>query len=537
MNEAHEQPTDTVDTTPDATEYDYVVVGSGIGGLFTAALLAQRGAKVCVLERHYLVGGYAHSFFVQKYWFCAGLHYVFNCLPHEDGGIFLRELGLDKDFAFSPMEEASFDRLVFPSLTYHVKAGIDRNVQELSGLFPGTRPKLVKYYKLLQRLYEEAFQVPVTLPLGLFVRRFWALRHLLWYRGHTTQRFYDDLKIPQELQDVLSGQCGNIGIPPSQSSLVAHALNVMAYDQGAAFPSTSYHDLVRKVEGRLKRAPGCRIRLGVDVTGIEQTHGKVTGVRTADGRTFRAKHVLYNGDPQLLPGLLGEYRLPKRFKAKLKYEYSPGSFTCYMGLKDVDLAAHGFGDWNIWHYPTHDMNEVYRRQLEDGNLDDPFLAITTPTLHGTPGKRIAPPGKHQMVICTWASYKKAKALRLESDEAYYAYKDRVTNAILDSVERKYLPGLRGKIDVIQVGSPTTNEHYVAAPEGNSYGANMTPKHVNLGKIGFKTPLPNLHLINATTGMPGLGGAFRGALNLYADLTGDRRILKEMTRKRPVRRVP
>ena len=40
--------------------YDTIVIGSGIGGLTTAAFLAREGKKVLVLERHYTAGGFTH---------------------------------------------------------------------------------------------------------------------------------------------------------------------------------------------------------------------------------------------------------------------------------------------------------------------------------------------------------------------------------------------------------------------------------------------------------------------------------------------
>ena len=53
--------------------YDYAIVGSGLGGLLTGALLASAGARVGIIEKHYHPGGYAHSFKRGRYWFCAGL--------------------------------------------------------------------------------------------------------------------------------------------------------------------------------------------------------------------------------------------------------------------------------------------------------------------------------------------------------------------------------------------------------------------------------------------------------------------------------
>lgn len=53
-------------------EVDFVVIGSGIGGLSSAALLKYYGYSVVVLESHYLPGGVAHTFEREGFKFDAG---------------------------------------------------------------------------------------------------------------------------------------------------------------------------------------------------------------------------------------------------------------------------------------------------------------------------------------------------------------------------------------------------------------------------------------------------------------------------------
>src|SRR5258706_12940842 len=57
-------------------KYDSIIIGSGLGGLTTAVLLAKRGKKVLVLEKHYVVGGFTHTFKRKNFVWDVGVHYV-----------------------------------------------------------------------------------------------------------------------------------------------------------------------------------------------------------------------------------------------------------------------------------------------------------------------------------------------------------------------------------------------------------------------------------------------------------------------------
>src|ERR1017187_7475696 len=60
-----------------AEQWDAIVIGSGIGGLTAVVLLgAHAGKRVLVLERHYVAGGFTHTFHRPGYRWDVGLHYI-----------------------------------------------------------------------------------------------------------------------------------------------------------------------------------------------------------------------------------------------------------------------------------------------------------------------------------------------------------------------------------------------------------------------------------------------------------------------------
>ena len=56
--------------------FDAIIIGSGIGGLCTAALLGLKGKRVLVLEKHFKIGGWTHTFRRENYEWDVGIHYI-----------------------------------------------------------------------------------------------------------------------------------------------------------------------------------------------------------------------------------------------------------------------------------------------------------------------------------------------------------------------------------------------------------------------------------------------------------------------------
>ncbi len=497
--------------------FDYVVIGAGIGGLVTAALLAHQGLRVCLLERHSKAGGYGHSFSRRGYTFCAELHYLWNCGLDQEFGRLVRFLGLEDRIRFEQLDPDGFDRLRFPSFRYDFVNGLQRNVHRLAANFPQHACGIRHYFEILAAINKELYDLPLTLSRRTLLRHPWKFRHVLQYRNWTTEMLFERLGFSLPLRSILAGQSGDLGLPPSQASLLIQAGITCGYDAGAYVPATDYTDLFDSLVGFIRGQNGCDIRFNQRVTALDVRGERVMSASTRTGRTYHADRFLFNGDPKQLRHLVPS-PLPAAYDRRLDYPYSASSFTVYLGLRNLQLERYGFGNWNVWHYQHDDINRCYAEQLDQRRLDNPMLFMSTPTLHHKHA-RIAPPGCHQLVICTPCNY--AHFLRLRQRGLFFYQREKawVTERILDQIERRYVPGLRRHLDLVIAGTPLTNERFVMAPEGNAYGARLTPRHVNLGKLDYRTPFHNLWLVGATAGAPSFAGGTHFARLLAERLAG------------------
>ena len=100
--------------------YDSIVIGSGMGGLTAAALLARKGWRVLLLEKEKQVGGYVVSFKRGGFTFDATGAFVGGC---QEGGEFyhiLKEIGAQEEIEFIPIHHI---RNMYPGFEVHLHQG------------------------------------------------------------------------------------------------------------------------------------------------------------------------------------------------------------------------------------------------------------------------------------------------------------------------------------------------------------------------------------------------------------------------------
>jgi len=500
------------------TQFDDLIIGSGMAGLTVAALLANAGRRVLVLEAHDTPGGYAHTFKMGAYRFCAQVHYIFGCGEGEPIHRLLTRLGLEREIRFHRLDPEGYDHVIVNGDRHRIPTGLSKFRDRLIWRYPDAERPLRQYFKLVRTLRDQLDLMPTRLGLVDLASAPLKFPHLIRYRTWTLQRLFDELGMPAVLQGVLAGQSGDYLLPPERVSLLLHVALVTAYDRGAYYPVEHFSSLIDGVVRSIESHPGCAVLLNTAVKHIETDGARALAVITEDGRRFAARRFVSNADPAMTLGLVRGLQTPSRRSKRLDYEYSSSVFTLYLGVRNIDLRDHGFGDYNVWHYPHHDLNSIYRRQGEHNDLSDPWLFLSTPTLHSdAPG--LAPPGHQILEVATSCSYEYFAQLKKSDPKAYTRSKVAIRDRILEVLQERYVPGLRNNLAMKVAGTPTTNERYVRAPRGNSYGSALTPRNM-FPRVPARTPVSNLWQVNATAGYPSIGGTVGAALRLYEELEDD-----------------
>ena len=537
-------------TDPIPASADVVVVGAGIGGLVAAALLARRGRRVLVVDRHVVAGGNATVFRRGPWEFDVGLHYVGGGAPGEFWPRLLEAAGA-APVTFEPLDPDGYDVFDFPGFRFRVPVGIERFRERLAGAFPGERRGIDRWARLLGQL-RGALRTWHDLPsLGLSLLRAPLLAR---HSGATLGGFLDTCTRDPLLRAVLAGQNLGYALPPSRASLLVGAGIAVHYLDGAWYPRGGGQVLADRLAGAIT-AHGGLVALRTTAVRIDARTGSVRGVelQAANGTKsyVSAPVVVANADLRQVMGELVDAGVPRGAFARVSRlaregEMAPALGVLYLGLKPAAaptpaapstpgpgrVAGHpGPPDAraNLWIHPEVDVEPAYAEAAAGRFQPAPPAFVTIASLKDPSNARLAPPGHLNVQLMTVAPSQPAawgvtaqqqRDGSYRREPAYLEAKQRFAGLLLDTAARAW-PDVRGRVAWCEVASPLTHSRYTRSTGGTSYGLAATPRQMLAGRAPLRSGLPGLLLCGASgrSGHGLWGAAMSGLLAAGALVPG------------------
>ncbi|MBN9419707.1 MAG: NAD(P)/FAD-dependent oxidoreductase [Candidatus Eremiobacteraeota bacterium] len=470
--------------------YDVLLIGSGLASLTAAALLAESGRKVCLLEACEVAGGSVDSLPM-------GVS-VWGCAPGEKFHSFLKKLDLQDEILFDPLESDGYDHVILPDRRrVKIPYGFDQLADNIEAAYPGQGPAVRRFTAILDRLTREVAQLPHKMGWWQALTQGYKFTTLLRYHRATLQQVLDECRVSPEAQAVLVANSGNYMGSPDELSILAYNGLFSGYNRGAYYPRKPFRHMTDRLVEFITSRAGCHIYYHSEVTQVQTSGEYVDQVVTRDGRRFTAPTLICNGDPRKMMETIGRHKFPYSYLQPLQDDCSLTAVTCYLGIGGIDLRDYGFGRHNTWHLEQWDMNRTWDEAM-GGDWSRPWMYMATPTL------QTDEPGTQMLELATAANYDFFYGLKQLNAGDYRRKKMEVENRLIDLVEAHYVPNLRKHIKLHLTGSPSTRE-----ARGPAYG-----------RLKSRTPWQNFFWCSATNGYPGVNGTVGTGMQLYMELTGD-----------------
>lgn len=476
-------------------EYDVAVIGAGVGGLAAALKLSASGMKVVLLEKQPVPGGFATSFTRKGFTFESSIHCVDSLSENGEIREFLEEYGVGSSSDF--IELRDFGRVIYPGHDFISDFSKEHFIEFLKESFTHEKDNIDALFREFDEFYVQfdrftSSRLPNWINLSLAPVIYpKIIKASCLSAAQLINKFIKDPKLLAIICDIWRF----IGTPPSRLS----AFYFLIVFRGYHYNKTSYAKggfmrLFKKITDRIE-GNGSRVMFNVSVKKILVRRGSVYGVLTDKGEELRSRAVVSNATAMSTFGdLLDNSSGGKLFRKVSAMEQSVSAFQVYLGL-DIPADHLGMQQARISVNTCYDHEANLNASLS-GDYDNCLLEITD---HSQTDSSLVPPGKGSLVIMTFDSCSRWQCL---NNEEYKKRKAEVADKLIARAE-KYLPGLRGHIEVIEAATPLTMQHYAGSESGAIYGFAQTVAQGSINRLPQDCPVKGLFLSGAWT-QPGAG---------------------------------
>ncbi len=493
--------------TPDT---EIVVIGSGIGGLCCAGLLARYGFEVVVCESHAIAGGAAHSFERQGYHFDSGPS-LYSGLSYRPSSNPLRQV---LDWLEEDCQWLTYDAwgVHLPEGYFRAEVGADGFCDMLAQM---GKSSVISQWRSLQAAMRPLGEAAVKLPLAAFRNDLGAVFSLGQYLPAMLPYLPYAPKLNAPFSQILNTHISDpfihnwldllcfmlSGLPASGTVTAEIAFMFAEWYRPQVlldYPKGGSQAIVDTLVRGLEKFGGS-LKLNSHVDQILLENDRAAGVKLRNGETIRARRaVVSNASIWDTLKLLEHTQVPRQFKQRAQSMEPCRSFMhLHLGIDGTDLPA----DLECHYLVVGDWDRGV-------DAEQNVVAISIPSLLDA---RLAPAGKHSIHVYLPATepYQLWQGQQRRT-ESYLKLKERRSQMMWQSLE-KIIPDIKSRCEVTLTGTPLTHARFLRRHQG-TYGA-----AVIAGKQSFPgstTSLAGLFCCGDST-FPGIGVPAVAASGLIA----------------------
>lgn len=488
-------------------DYDVVVIGSGVGGLTSSALLAKEGLKVLVLEQSHRIGGCCSNYNHNGYQPDVGAIFV---IAHELYYKLFELLDLRlEDYLDYKILDPVYDTILDGGMRVELPQGMEPMEEVINQIAPQDVAGFRRYNRDMENIMG-AYRAVVKDPMPS-LRNVTKLSHLAKFGMHKEiipaikpSMFLATRSLRKAVESYFTDENLRLmfGWENLYAALPAHRCTALYANITHMGRLGNYYPkggmiAIPEALGKITEQFGGEIRYNACVEKILMQGNKAKGVRLEDGTEISCKAVVSDIHTVTTYGdLVGYDKLSYAVKRALKNQpYSIPAPTIYYGLKNKldSVRSH----MSVVLPPRAQFDDVWVEFYDKGLMyraDDGALLISCAS-HTDPG--LAPEGGQVLSVIYIAPYK-LKYHNWDDIGEQWAWE------VAESLEKRAFPGLTKEIEWVDSCTPVELERRLRLPGGAFFGIEMSLGNMGLFRANWRSPsVEGLYMVGQCTN-PGGG---------------------------------
>ncbi len=477
-------------------KYDIIIIGSGLGGLACAYILAKEGYKVCVLEKNRQFGGNLQIFVRDRVIFDTGVHYLGGLDEGQNLYQYFKYFNIIDKLKLKRMDEDGFDRILFRGdpKEYRHAMTYERFIETLVEDFPKERQALEQYCNKLQEICRSFPLYNVEAKVDQDIN--------MAYVNKSAKEFIESCTDNYTLQNILAGSNALYAGYPDKSPLYAHALVSNTYIESSWKCVDGGSQIARHMVRNIKDLGG-ELYNYTKVDRLVAENGRIKAALTDDGRVFEADSFISNTHPSQTLDMVQEGLIRKIYRKRIKaLPNSISVFTVHIVFKEkafpylnYNYYCHASGDaWGSIYYRQEEWPEGYAFFIPASSKSDTYAE----------GMNVMAYMRFEEVAKWQDTFNTIPKNKADRGAEYEAFKHEKAEKLIDALEEQF-PDIRSKIKSYHTSSPLSFRDYIGTSDGSLYGIRKDYNDPLKTFISPRTKVPNLFLTGQNLNMHGILG--------------------------------
>ncbi len=478
-----------------AEQKKIIIIGSGLGGLSTGAILAKNGYQVTVLEQSNQIGGCLQCFSRCGAKFETGMHFIGSAANGQTLDKLMRYLEIEDEVKLSQLDPTGYDVVALGGKRYKFANGKDAFIRQMTEYFPHQHENLVRYYNLIEEIanasslhslkYAETDSVSNT-----------------EYQLRSINDVISEVITDPTLANVLVGNLPLYAAEKDRTPFSTHAFIMDFYNQ-SAFRIQGGSDMVATALVHTIQRYGGEVKARNKVTRIicDDTHAVAVEVNGEE--LVACDYVISDAHPKRTLELLDTKLIRPVFRNRInQIPQTVGGFSVYLHFKEHTVP---YLNYNYYGYQGSTPWDC--EKYTDENWPKGFLYMhfcpKEQTEYASTGVILS-----YMQMADVERWKHTSVGRRGDD--YEEFKRGKAEKLIDTLEQHF-PGIRASIQKYYTSTPLTYLDYTGTEGGSMYG---NAKDIHMGaayRVPQRTRIPNLYLTGQNINSHGMLGVLVGTI--------------------------